>query len=152
MWVPDGEVGDAAEVERFQSPADGVADLVDLDAVLAAFVAHHDDRRAVADPLRQPVPHPVGPAVLADGLFPQGHGEELPAGAEGDGVAGGMEGEVAEVTVGGVDTRQLSSKTMESRLVPGLYFIGEVVDVTGWLGGFNFQWAWASGHAAGEAA
>ncbi len=58
----------------------------------------------------------------------------------------------AEVTVGGVDTSELSSKTMEARRVPGLYFIGEVVDVTGWLGGYNFQWAWASGHAAGEVA
>ena len=58
----------------------------------------------------------------------------------------------AEVTVGGIDTSELSSKTMESRRVPGLYFIGEVVDVTGWLGGYNFQWAWASGHAAGEVA
>ena len=57
----------------------------------------------------------------------------------------------AEVTLGGVDTRGLSSKTMESTTVPGLYFIGEGVDVTGHLGGFNFQWAWASGHAAGEA-
>jgi predicted Rossmann fold flavoprotein len=56
----------------------------------------------------------------------------------------------AEVTLGGVDTRELSSKTMEARKVPGLYFIGEVVDVTGWLGGYNFQWAWASGHAAGQ--
>ncbi len=57
----------------------------------------------------------------------------------------------AEVTCGGVDTRALSSKTMECTSVPGLYFIGEVVDVTGQLGGYNFQWAWASGHAAGEA-
>lgn len=56
----------------------------------------------------------------------------------------------AEVTAGGVDTRELSSQTMESKQ-PGLYFIGEVVDVTGWLGGYNFQWAWASGHAAGMA-
>jgi len=56
----------------------------------------------------------------------------------------------AEVTLGGVDTRELSSKTMEVRRAPGLYFIGEVVDVTGWLGGYNFQWAWASGHAAGQ--
>ena len=56
----------------------------------------------------------------------------------------------AEVTRGGVDTRALSSKTMEAANVPGLYFIGEVVDVTGWLGGYNFQWAWASGHAAGQ--
>ncbi len=57
----------------------------------------------------------------------------------------------AEVTLGGVDTRALSSRTMECTAVPGLYFIGEVVDVTGQLGGYNFQWAWASGHAAGEA-
>ena len=57
----------------------------------------------------------------------------------------------AEVTRGGVDTDELSSKTMEARRVPGLYFIGEVVDVTGWLGGFNYQWAWSSGWAAGMA-
>lgn len=56
----------------------------------------------------------------------------------------------AEVTAGGVDTRQLSQQTMESRR-PGLYFIGEVVDITGWLGGYNFQWAWASGYACGQA-
>lgn len=55
----------------------------------------------------------------------------------------------AEVTLGGVSTDELSSKTMEARKVPGLYFIGEVVDVTGWLGGYNFQWAWSSGYAAG---
>ena len=67
-------------------------------------------------------------------------------------VASGSEGyRTAEVTLGGVDTDGLSSTTMMSRRVPGLYFIGEVVDVTGWLGGYNFQWAWASGHAAGTA-
>lgn len=65
----------------------------------------------------------------------------------------GTEGyRTAEVTLGGVDTDGLSSATMMSRHVPGLYFIGEVVDVTGWLGGYNFQWAWASGRAAGMAA
>ena len=69
--------------------------------------------------------------------------EVKPAGTEGY--------EKAEVTVGGVDTDELSSKTMESRKVPGLFFIGEVVDVTGHLGGFNFQWAWASGYCAGQA-
>ncbi len=66
----------------------------------------------------------------------------VPKGTEGFGKA--------EVTKGGVDTNELSSKTMESKKVPGLYFIGEVVDVTGWLGGYNFQWAWASGSAAGQ--
>jgi predicted Rossmann fold flavoprotein len=67
----------------------------------------------------------------------------IPAGSEGFAKA--------EVTVGGVDTNELSAKTMESRKVPGLFFIGEVVDVTGQLGGFNFQWAWASGACAGRA-
>ena len=68
-------------------------------------------------------------------------------------VASGTEGyRTAEVTLGGVDTNSLSSTTMASKLVPGLYFIGEVVDVTGWLGGYNFQWAWASGQAAGAVA
>ncbi|MEQ8481757.1 MAG: NAD(P)/FAD-dependent oxidoreductase [Hoeflea sp.] len=66
-------------------------------------------------------------------------------------VPGGTEGyRTAEVTLGGVDTKELNQKTMESRLVPGLYFIGEVVDVTGHLGGHNFQWAWSSGVAAGR--
>jgi len=58
--------------------------------------------------------------------------------------------EKAEVTAGGVHTDELQARTMESQAVPGLFFIGEVVDVTGWLGGFNFQWAWASGVAAGK--
>ncbi|EEF58772.1 NAD(P)/FAD-dependent oxidoreductase [Pedosphaera parvula] len=70
------------------------------------------------------------------------HWEILPSGTEGYAKA--------EVTLGGVDTGELSSKTMEARKLPGLYFIGEIVDVTGWLGGYNFQWAWASGFAAGQ--
>ncbi len=70
------------------------------------------------------------------------HWKVIPEGTDGFGKA--------EVTVGGVDTRELSSKTMETKKVPGLYFIGEVVDVTGWLGGYNFQWAWSSGWAAGQ--
>ncbi len=69
--------------------------------------------------------------------------EVLPSGTEGY--------EKAEVTAGGVDTDELSAKTMEARKVPGLFFVGEVVDVTGQLGGFNFQWAWASGYCAGQA-
>ncbi|MCC0075202.1 MAG: NAD(P)/FAD-dependent oxidoreductase [Rhodobacter sp.] len=67
-------------------------------------------------------------------------------------VPAGTEGwRTAEVTLGGVDTRDLDAKTMQARAVPGLYFVGEVVDVTGWLGGYNFQWAWSSGWAAGQA-
>lgn len=71
------------------------------------------------------------------------HWQLTPAGSEGY--------RTAEVTLGGVDTDALSSKTMEAKHVPGLYFIGECVDVTGWLGGYNFQWAWSSGWAAGRA-
>jgi len=78
--------------------------------------------------------------VLADRI----HGWTLtPAGSEGY--------RTAEVTLGGIDTDALNSATMEAKTVPGLYFIGEAVDVTGWLGGFNFQWAWSSGWAAGQA-
>ena len=67
-------------------------------------------------------------------------------------VASGTEGyRTAEVTLGGVDTDEVSSSTLQSKHAPGLYFIGEVLDVSGWLGGYNFQWAWASGHAAGNA-
>ena len=63
----------------------------------------------------------------------------------------GSEGyRTAEVTQGGVDTDGLDSRTLQARDVPGLYFIGEVVDVTGWLGGYNFQWAWSSGWCAGQ--
>jgi predicted Rossmann fold flavoprotein len=77
-------------------------------------------------------------------LEQQMHGWRItPAGTEGYAKA--------EVTAGGVDTAELDAKTMQSRKVPGLYFIGEVVDVTGWLGGYNFQWAWASGASAGRA-
>jgi predicted Rossmann fold flavoprotein len=76
--------------------------------------------------------------AIADNLV---HWVIKPAGTEGY--------RTAEVTLGGVDTHDLSSKTMESKSCPGLYFIGEVVDVTGHLGGFNFQWAWSSGHVAG---
>jgi len=72
------------------------------------------------------------------------HWQVIPAGTEGYAKA--------EVTAGGLDTDELSAKSLESRKVPGLYFIGEVVDVTGHLGGFNFQWAWASGFSAGQAA
>lgn len=67
-------------------------------------------------------------------------------------VPNGTEGyRTAEVTLGGVDTNQISSKTMEVKNIKGLYFIGEVLDVTGWLGGYNFQWAWSSAYACATA-
>ncbi|MDO9524482.1 MAG: NAD(P)/FAD-dependent oxidoreductase [Gemmobacter sp.] len=80
-------------------------------------------------------------ARLAEGIADW---QVLPVGTEG--------WRTAEVTLGGVDTRDLDARSMEARTVPGLYFIGEVVDVTGWLGGYNFQWAWSSGWAAGQVA
>lgn len=82
------------------------------------------------------------PRQLTDIAARLNHWKIVPAGTEGY--------KKAEVTAGGVSTNELSSQTMEVRKVPGLYFIGEVVDVTGQLGGFNFQWAWASGYAAGQ--
>jgi predicted Rossmann fold flavoprotein len=82
----------------------------------------------------------AGLAAIASGLS---HWRVMPAGTLG--------WNKAEVTLGGVDTRGLSSRTMMASSVPRLYFIGEVVDVTGWLGGYNFQWAWASAHAAAMA-
>jgi predicted Rossmann fold flavoprotein len=82
------------------------------------------------------------PADLRDIAATLGAWQLSPAGTEGY--------RTAEVTLGGVDTREVSSKTMESLKSPGLYFIGEVLDVSGHLGGFNFQWAWASGHAAAQ--
>jgi predicted Rossmann fold flavoprotein len=91
-----------------------------------------------------------GPARIAD--FSDRHLANVAAGVKQWRVRpNGTEGyRTAEVTLGGVDTSGLSSKTFESRTVPGLYFIGEVIDVTGHLGGFNFQWAWSSGYAAGR--
>ena len=91
----------------------------------------------VSKPLKQYTPAELNAVAerLADWTL-------IPAGTEGY--------RTAEVTLGGVDTREVSSKTMESQKAAGLYFVGEVLDVTGHLGGFNFQWAWASGHAAGE--
>lgn len=95
------------------------------------------DRWFASKPMRQ-----YAPAELRDIAAKLGAWQLVPAGTEGY--------RTAEVTLGGVDTRELSSTTMESLRSPGLYFIGEVLDVTGHLGGFNFQWAWASGHAAAQ--
>lgn len=89
-------------------------------------------------PMRQ-----LGPDDLEAVVQGLSRWELRPAGTEGFGKA--------EVTVGGIDTNGLHSKTVEARRVPGLFFVGEVIDVTGWLGGYNFQWAWASGAAAGRA-
>jgi predicted Rossmann fold flavoprotein len=101
---------------------------------MAALLADH---WFASKPLKQ-----YTPAALRDIADQLSAWRVLPAGTEGY--------RTAEVTLGGVDTRELSPKTMESRKSPGLYFIGEVLDVSGHLGGFNFQWAWASGYAAAQ--
>jgi predicted Rossmann fold flavoprotein len=139
----------------------GQALLLDLapDADVLGALFSPGSRRdvlAMRQVLRGAVPHRLA-GFLAEAASPKGwsngalqacerrlHRWELhPVGTEGF--------EKAEVTAGGVDTDGLLARTMEARTVPGLFFIGEAVDVTGWLGGFNFQWAWASGVAAGRA-
>ncbi|MBL6750090.1 MAG: NAD(P)/FAD-dependent oxidoreductase [Nevskia sp.] len=137
-FLPDGGVLEALAAQQRLRPA------AELRTVLAELLPKRLAQRLCelrlgSRPLRQ-----YRPAELA-AIAAQLHGWDV--------VASGTEGyRTAEVTLGGVDTAELSSITMESRKVPGLYFVGEVVDVTGHLGGFNFQWAWSSGHAAGQAA
>ena len=101
---------------------------------MAGLLAEH---WFISRPLKQ-----YSPTELEDVAEKLGNWQLVPAGTEGY--------RTAEVTLGGVDTREVSSKTMESQKAPGLYFVGEVLDVTGHLGGFNFQWAWASGYAAAQ--
>jgi predicted Rossmann fold flavoprotein len=101
---------------------------------MAALLA---DRWFTSKPMKR-----YTPAELRDVAGRLGAWQVVPAGTEGY--------RTAEVTLGGVDTREVSSKTMESLKSPGLFFIGEVLDVNGHLGGFNFQWAWASGYAAAQ--
>jgi predicted Rossmann fold flavoprotein len=135
-WLPDSEVADYLGRQQSSRPATELKTV--LSEVLPKRLAQRLCELRFGNPLMRQLQGPQLGEVAA-----QLHDWPM--------TASGTEGyRTAEVTLGGVDTRQLSSSTMESRLVPGLYFIGEVVDVTGHLGGFNFQWAWASGHAAGE--
>ncbi|MDE8346398.1 MAG: NAD(P)/FAD-dependent oxidoreductase [Acidocella sp.] len=110
-----------------------------LGEMLPARLAHG----ILQPPLANRVIGDMGNAALAQTAAAINHFSLTPAGDEGFAKA--------EVTLGGVDTACLSSQTMAARDVPGLYVIGEAVDVTGWLGGYNFQWAWSSGYAAGQA-
>ncbi|MGO1541420.1 MAG: NAD(P)/FAD-dependent oxidoreductase [Luteimonas sp.] len=108
------------------------------EAMPRRFAQRLCERWLASRPMKQYTPAQLGEAAATLSAWPL--------------VASGTEGyRTAEVTLGGVDTGGVSSSTFQSRLVPGLHFIGEVLDVTGWLGGYNFQWAWASGHAAGQA-
>lgn len=135
--------------------------LPDLDA--GDYLLERKRSRAKAEP--KTILSEILPARLA-AAFAAGHLPECPIGELPDRLLtdlgnqlnhwhltpSGSEGYAkAEVTLGGIDTDALSSQTMEAKAVPGLYFIGEAVDVTGWLGGYNFQWAWSSARAAGEA-
>jgi hypothetical protein len=134
--------------------------LADLDKTLREAKA--SSRRQLGNELAQHLPQRLAETWLAhlkaspDKPMPEQRDRDLAALAQSlarwELVPNGSEGwKKAEVTAGGVDTRELSSQTMESRRVPGLHFIGEVVDVTGWLGGYNFQWAWASAAACAKA-
>jgi predicted Rossmann fold flavoprotein len=131
--------GDAATALRAAKVAQGKAALrTVLGRWLPEKLARHLEEAAGVSGSMAGLSNPVLDRVAA-GL----HGWRLvPVGSEGY--------RTAEVTLGGVDTRALDGRTMQARGVPGLYFIGEVVDVTGWLGGYNFQWAWSSGWAAGQ--
>ncbi|MEO5699310.1 MAG: aminoacetone oxidase family FAD-binding enzyme [Casimicrobiaceae bacterium] len=122
-----------------RAPSDARLDTVLAEHLPKRFAQQWCASRGIALPLRV-----LGPARLHEIGRELQQWKVLPSGTLGY--------NKAEVTRGGVDTHGLSSKTMAARDVPGLFFIGEVVDVTGWLGGYNFQWAWASGVAAGAAA
>ncbi|VVE18558.1 Ferredoxin--NADP reductase [Pandoraea iniqua] len=152
------------QISSFWTPGQPIAlnlaPATDIEAAL--FEAKATSKRQLANLLAQWVPARLADAWVANsGLSPQARVQELsdkalrslaeafsgwtlkPCGSEG--------WRKAEVTRGGVDTRALSSATLEARAQPGLHFIGEVVDVTGWLGGYNFQWAWASAVACAQA-
>ncbi len=145
--------GEAVEVDLFAG-ADGAA-------LLRALKAQHP-MKSLAGALEAVFPRRLADMLAEAGLLPRIERlADASHAALSDAAArlsawrlrpAGTEGwRTAEVTAGGIDTAGLSSRTMESRHVPGLFFIGECVDVTGWLGGYNFQWAWASAHAAATA-
>jgi predicted Rossmann fold flavoprotein len=141
---------------------DGQEIMIDLlpDADAASFLKERKRTRPKAElrtVLGEVLPQRLAQHLAAEGTMANLRDRDLDALAERlkawKIVPSGTEGYAkAEVTVGGVDTDELSSRTMEAKKVPGLFVIGEAVDVTGWLGGYNFQWAWSSGWAAGEVA
>jgi predicted Rossmann fold flavoprotein len=135
---PDADAGDWLIAQRAERPAAELKNVL-ADLLPKRLAQRLCERWLGSRPMRQWQEHELR------GLGQQLHDWPI--------TASGTEGyRTAEVTLGGVDTDGISSSTMQSKLMPGLFFIGEVVDVTGWLGGYNFQWAWASGQAAGEVA
>jgi predicted Rossmann fold flavoprotein len=134
------------QISSYWKPGQEIAvDLLpDLDA--AAFVKERRRARPKAELrtiLAEVMPQRLAAALATEPVETLNDWRIMPTGTEGYAKA--------EVTLGGVDTDELSQRTLEARKVPGLFVIGEAVDVTGWLGGYNFQWAWSSGWAAGEA-
>jgi len=134
--VPETDILSALKSARQDSPRQSPKNWLSqyMPTRLAEFIAGHIKQERLAD---------MNDIALTNLALMVKAWRVRPAGTEGY--------RTAEVTKGGVDTRALSSKTMEAKSVPGLYFIGEVVDVTGHLGGHNFQWAWASAQACGQA-
>lgn len=165
LWTHRGLSGPAIlQISSYWQPGDALhLDLLpDLDASAALLQARRDrPRQSLRGWLDQRLPGRLAQRLCEQGLEDRQLAGFRDAALRETGArlnawpvtASGTEGyRTAEVTLGGVDTDELSSSTLESRRVPGLYFVGEVVDVTGWLGGYNFQWAWASANAAGQAA
>ncbi|OUS31560.1 hypothetical protein A9Q99_03040 [Gammaproteobacteria bacterium 45_16_T64] len=134
-WLPDIDALDYLQSMQVERPK------TELKTLLSEFLSKRLAHRFCELYCESKSMQQYSPAVLESIAKSLSEFSILPAGTEGY--------RTAEVTIGGVDTNQVSSKTMESKLVPNLYFVGEVLDVTGHLGGFNFQWAWASGVAAG---
>jgi hypothetical protein len=137
------DLGPTLDAENFLRERKRTRPKAELKTVLAEILPTR-----LAHAMAETVPQRVTIANLPDSTLTAmaarlKHWQVRPSGSEG--------WAKAEVTVGGIDTAELSSKTMETRAVPGLYMIGEAVDVTGWLGGYNFQWAWSGGWCAGQA-
>ena len=134
--LPDLDALDWLQTQQAERPKSELQTLLGeiFTKKMANLLAEH---WFVSKPMKQ-----YTPSELSDVADKLASWKVVPAGTEGY--------RTAEVTLGGVDTREVSSKTMESLKSPGLYFVGEVLDVSGHLGGFNFQWAWASGYAAAQ--
>ncbi|MCW8828105.1 MAG: NAD(P)/FAD-dependent oxidoreductase [Gammaproteobacteria bacterium] len=135
-WLPGKEVEQLLETARQKHPKQQLKTLLGR-LLPARLVAVLLPAKMLETPLAQ-----LGKGQLQSLIRQLHHWQLTPGGTEGY--------RTAEITRGGVDCNAVSSKTMEAKTVPGLYFIGEVLDVTGWLGGYNFQWAWSSGWCAGQ--
>lgn len=135
-WLPQHELGEELELARQQHPKQ------QLKTVLTKWLPQRVVTTLLPASCYELPMNQLSKSALEEVMQLLHHWQIKPNGTEGY--------RTAEVTTGGVDCDAISSKTMETKAVPGLYFIGEVLDVTGWLGGYNFQWAWSSGWSAGQ--